>query len=364
MKKTTGKAFFKRVYNYHGVSPCYFRTTAIPPFKKAIIQITERCNLSCAHCFVSAKSIGDEMSFLNIKNVVLERLLNINVKKITVTGGEPLCHPDILEICRLFADKDMEITVCTNGTLLDNMLLKDFSKIQKLKFNISLDGFSFQSHGKFRGMKEESDFYDLLSKIEAIGESGKLNGLLCTPNIFCEDKEFVRICEFAKQNKARYVLFNPLSNMGRGQKSLNLTYKFSKFENIKNATQKFVDDKFEVIYIRFPNFQKQNLPKCHLGDMIYIFTNGDYTLCPYLVFACNNTDSPYKPKQFISGNIFEDEQISFDETLTFILKESINVNACQHTEECFGGCHAAKIMNGKKISDCDVELCPILNDSF
>lgn len=62
------------------------------------------------------------MSFLNIKNVVLERLLNINVKKITVTGGEPLCHPDILEICRLFADKDMEITVCTNGTLLDNML--------------------------------------------------------------------------------------------------------------------------------------------------------------------------------------------------------------------------------------------------
>jgi MoaA/NifB/PqqE/SkfB family radical SAM enzyme len=33
-------------------SSCYFRTTVDTPYRKALVQITERCNLRCAHCFV------------------------------------------------------------------------------------------------------------------------------------------------------------------------------------------------------------------------------------------------------------------------------------------------------------------------
>ena len=32
---------------------------------------------------------------------------------------------------------------------------------------------------------------------------------------------------------------------------------------------------------------------------------------------------------------------------------------CENEGVCYGGCHAAKIMNGKKIDECDLELCPI-----
>ena len=35
-------------------SSCYFRTTADGGTRKALVQIDERCNLHCAHCFVSA----------------------------------------------------------------------------------------------------------------------------------------------------------------------------------------------------------------------------------------------------------------------------------------------------------------------
>jgi hypothetical protein len=34
------------------VSSCYFRTTADGGARKALVQIDERCNLHCAHCFV------------------------------------------------------------------------------------------------------------------------------------------------------------------------------------------------------------------------------------------------------------------------------------------------------------------------
>ena len=101
------------------------------------------------------------------------------------------------------------------------------------------------------GMKSKTDFSDLLEKIRDIGYSGKLNGLLCTPNIYCKDDEFVKICEFAKLHKAKYVLFNPLSKMGRGQKTSKLSYDYMRFDTIKKSTQCFIDDEFEVIYIRF-----------------------------------------------------------------------------------------------------------------
>jgi uncharacterized radical SAM superfamily Fe-S cluster-containing enzyme len=43
------------------VSSCYFRTTVDGDRRKALVQIDERCNLCCAHCFVSATKQGQTM---------------------------------------------------------------------------------------------------------------------------------------------------------------------------------------------------------------------------------------------------------------------------------------------------------------
>jgi hypothetical protein len=46
------------IVNTHA-SSCYFRTSVGGDGRKALIQITERCNLHCAHCFVSSGDWGD-----------------------------------------------------------------------------------------------------------------------------------------------------------------------------------------------------------------------------------------------------------------------------------------------------------------
>lgn len=349
----------RKLYNFNGVSPCYFRTTTCYPYKKAILQITERCNLSCKHCFVSSRLNGMEMNFDIIKNNVLPRLLKLNVIKVSLTGGEPFMHPHLLDICNLLSDNNIEITICTNATLISKDIFDKLEKIPKLKFNISLDGISFNSHGKFRGIKNSEDFEQLLSNIKVIGKANKLNGLLCTPNLFCDEKEFAEICKFGKANHAKYVLFNPLSRIGRGQKSLKHSVEEGIFENIEKSTRSFIDEKFEVLYIRFPNIKKQLLPQCILGDMFYVFTNGDTTLCPYMVFACKNENSPYPIDEFILGNIIS-EDIDIDK---YIIKSNLNniipKVECQKKGQCYGGCHAAKIMDGHKIDKCDWQLCPI-----
>ena len=346
----------RRIYNYQGIAPCYFRTTTCPPYKKTILQITERCNLHCKHCFVSSESRGDIMNFDIIENQILPRLIKLNVIKVTLTGGEPFTHPKLFEICQLLVQNGIEVTICTNATYISKDRLMRFAKIPNLKFNISLDGFSFNSHGQFRGMESSTDFDTLLSNIRDIGNVGKLNGLLCTPNLFCEENEFEEICQFGKANHAKYVLFNPLSKMGRGQMSLKLTIDEDVYERIEERTKHFIDDSFEVLYIRFPNKQKKPLPKCVLGSMFYVFTNGDTTLCPYMVFACKNENSPYPKDQFIIGNI-----ISGDLDIDGCENKYNNIvikTKCGNTE-CFGGCHAAKIMNGGTIDECDWDLCPI-----
>src|SRR5690348_16639858 len=62
---------------------CFFRSSVEEPYRKALLQITERCNLSCAHCFVSAGNYGDEMSLAVIKETVVPRLLECRVTRVT-----------------------------------------------------------------------------------------------------------------------------------------------------------------------------------------------------------------------------------------------------------------------------------------
>jgi MoaA/NifB/PqqE/SkfB family radical SAM enzyme len=77
-------------------SSCYFRTSIGGPGRKALVQITERCNLHCAHCFVSSTATGADLSVDCFLDLVLPRLIEARVRRLTLTGGEPFVHPDIL----------------------------------------------------------------------------------------------------------------------------------------------------------------------------------------------------------------------------------------------------------------------------
>ena len=45
------------------------------PKMKVMLQITEKCNLGCAHCFAEANSIGKEMPLKLIKDILLPQFI-------------------------------------------------------------------------------------------------------------------------------------------------------------------------------------------------------------------------------------------------------------------------------------------------
>lgn len=343
---------------------CYFRSSVEPPHRKALVQITERCNLFCAHCFVSAGDYGDAMQFENIRDVLVPRLKACRVISVSLTGGEPFVHPNILEIASLIRENDMKVAICTNATCIEERHMTALAELGDVHCNVSLDGFSPESHGKFRGNRDS--FEKTISTIRALAKHGLLQGLLVTPNNLAEVDEYSKLCEFAVENGAKYVLMNPLSPMGRGARSMSrLRASDEKMRQILVAASLF-SNRIELVPIRFPNDKKLPLASCEAGNIIYVFEHGELTVCPYLIFAAKTPQSLHRPEEFIIGNIFHDADIAekldaykFHER--YRLGGNPTCGSCEINAKCNKGCPAAVISSGKRIEEVDTELCPMVN---
>lgn len=342
---------------------CFFRSSVEPPYRKVLLQIIERCNLHCAHCFVSAGDYGDTMSIDTIREIVIPKLKECRVVSITLTGGEPFLHAEILEIVRLLREAKFEIGICTNGTVIRQEQMEELKKIGDIHINVSLDGFRPESHGKFRG--EENCFAKTIDTIYQLSSRKLLKGLLVTPNSLAEIDEYEKICEFAIKNGATYVLMNPLSYMGRGTNSIKkLRVPDDLMREIKKTTF-LLSDQIQLVYIRFPNDQRLPLVSCEAGNIIYAFVRGEIAVCPYLVFSARTPRSLYKPKEFIVGNLFEDSNIAdkLDEYKfheRYCVGDNQTCRSCFLNSQCGKGCPAAIIASGQRIEGLD-SLCPILS---
>ena len=120
----------------------------IDPFKRKIsyirVSVTDRCDFRCTYC------MPEKMKFLPKQNLLsleeLERLCNVfielGVKKIRITGGEPLVRKNILQLFKNIGMKIgnglEELTLTTNGSQLE-YFAKDLYEVGVRRINISLD---------------------------------------------------------------------------------------------------------------------------------------------------------------------------------------------------------------------------------
>jgi radical SAM protein with 4Fe4S-binding SPASM domain len=343
-------------------SSCYFRTTVDDGARKALVQIDERCNLHCAHCFVSATKAGSSMPYDDIVGRLIPRLAACRVNRVTLTG-EPTLHPRFAGVVRVFRDAGMEVGVCTNATTLTGAQIGELAAIGGVHVNVSLDGFRAGSHGRFRG--DRASFDVTVATVRELAGAGLLQGLLCTPNSLAEDEEYRELCAFAAANGAAYVLMNPLSSMGRGVKSRGrLADTDEHMRRIRDLTSPFSGPDMEVVHIRFPNAAGLPLAGCEAGTIIYVFTGGEVTVCPYLVFAARTPQSRHDPREFIVGNILDDPGIS-ERLDAYKLGERYEVGAnptcraCDVAGQCGKGCPAAVIASGERIGAVDADVCPV-----
>lgn len=107
-----------------------------------IYEVTPRCNNDCLYCYnVWKENKNYPNGKLNLEEI--RRLFEKNFQEftpegITLTGGEPLLHPEILEIVSFFYSKGIELGIATNGILLDEETVKRLVEQGIDYFEISL----------------------------------------------------------------------------------------------------------------------------------------------------------------------------------------------------------------------------------
>ncbi len=266
---------------------CYFRSSPNENHKKVLIQITERCNLKCVHCFVSSEHDGLDLSVEFFRETLIPYLKSINAERVTLTGGEPLLHSNLFEIIEELKAIVGSITVCTNGTVFNLDLGTRLKNYEILKLNISIDGFSSASHDQFR--QKKGAFETTINTIKHCSTLGILGGILVTPNRLSSAEEYLELCKFSKINNAKFILFNPLSNYGRGVIN-GSQYSLSDDELISLKTKiEELNLGIDTIFANFPLVNECNNEHCISGKIRYVFTNGKVVGCPYIEFAKNNS---------------------------------------------------------------------------
>ncbi|MGH9337980.1 MAG: radical SAM protein, partial [Vicinamibacteria bacterium] len=115
------------------------------------------CNLACTHCFISCSPTNHAFEILPSRDVLraLEESRSLGVKEYYFTGGEPLLHPDIVEILEATLELG-PATVLTNGVLLkpaavERLARAESRSIYSLELRVSIDGPSPETNDPIRG---------------------------------------------------------------------------------------------------------------------------------------------------------------------------------------------------------------------
>jgi len=191
------------------------------------IGVTDRCNIRCFYCmpehevkFVRREEI---LSFEEIVRVV-KVAVSLGVRKLRVTGGEPLVRKDLPELIRQLHEvpgvEDLALT--TNGVLLAGQAGALYAAGLR-RINIHLDTLD---RGRFAEITRRDDFDRVMEGIEACLRLGfgpiKLNAVAVRG---VTDEDIVPLARFGRERgiEVRYIEFMPLDAQGLWDRSSVLT---------------------------------------------------------------------------------------------------------------------------------------------
>ncbi len=116
----------------------------------AWLEVTDVCNLACEGCY--RQTITKHKTLDQIKDEVLFFKKWRNPDNVSIAGGEPLIHPQILDVVAFIAQNGIKPVILTNGQALTPEFLRELKKAGLAGFTMHID--SHQGRPKWRGKNE------------------------------------------------------------------------------------------------------------------------------------------------------------------------------------------------------------------
>lgn len=313
---------------------------------EANLLVTSCCNLNCRHCTVTSQGPLSRDISVEEWAVILDRLAEAKVLRLTVTGGEPFSRPDLDLIMDEILARPFRFSINTNATLLSasaiDILFKALNRLEDLM--IGLDGASADTVDALRG---EGTFGLQMDGLHRLEERGVRPGFYCT--VTSLNRHDILATVRLAERYGRWIKFNPFVVSGP---SLDLDLALNPAEYIEVAHElENVGDETDINITgvipdmldaarsegpgRWPAFG------CGaLRSKISIMPNGDVVPCDHLpaLRLGNLLSSPLE--DVLSGPRSQEIVRLLDSGL----KAEAHCQECPYRERCIGGCPVAALL--------------------
>lgn len=181
--------------------------------RKLRVSVTDRCNFRCTYCMPAQPVWLPKASILTFEEI--ERIVRVavacGVRKVRLTGGEPLVRRGIVDLVRrLAAVRGLDgLGMTTNGCFLGE-LARPLAEAGLRSLNVSLDTLD---RGRFRAMARIDGLARTLAGIEAARDAGfaaiKLNAVVVRGG---NEDEIPALCRYGRERglPVRFIEYMPL----------------------------------------------------------------------------------------------------------------------------------------------------------
>ena len=129
----------------------------IPILSTIYLYLMDSCNLNCIHCWINPSFAHEQptkkhLSIPELKDI-FEQAIELGLKRVKLTGGEPLLYPHFIELVEHLKEKKIAMSMETNGTLITENIANTINEAKFSHVAVSLDGAEAQTHEKIRRVK-------------------------------------------------------------------------------------------------------------------------------------------------------------------------------------------------------------------
>ncbi len=208
------------------------------------VSVTDRCDFRCVYC------MSEDMEFLPKKDVLsleeLDRLCNtfidLGVKKLRITGGEPLVRKNIMQLFSNLGNKIgqglEELTLTTNGSQLARYA-KDLFDNGVKRINVSLDSLD---KNKFKKITRIGDFDKVVKGIMAAKNAGlkiKINTVALKG---INDNEILDLVNWCGENKFALTFIEVMPMGEIGEKRIDQYMPLTEVRSLIKTRYSITDD--------------------------------------------------------------------------------------------------------------------------
>jgi cyclic pyranopterin phosphate synthase len=203
----------------------------VDPFGRSItylrLSVTDRCDLRCVYCMREDMTFLPKAEVLSLEELarVAEAFVRLGVKKIRLTGGEPLVRKDVMTLverlgAQLGAGGLAELTLTTNGTRLASFAPR-LRAAGIRRVNVSLDSLAPDTFRRVTRLGALPPVLDGIAAAKAAGLAVKINMVALKGVNECEIDRFIAWCG-AEGHDLVLIETMPLGDVGGDRTDLYL----------------------------------------------------------------------------------------------------------------------------------------------